>query len=432
MRKALWRLAAGVAIAALLAGCTGTRFEPVEVQGPIGLVQVDDQPQLWALQKQEEIREVRTGTGGRGRSVSSLRKDTYFHFAVQAFDPVTARPLWKQHLVSYHDKEVKPGQVMPGRVIGSSVGGRLLGQADGLVWALVDSDPYGLDARTGEIRFTPEGVRAARPELASLLPSEGRLWSFDGGLVVMLADARMVRLRGPDLQVEAYVARAPAVDGAPLKSNGMPRIVPLRPGVPVVRHVPRGENEWLALYTDVEAQDAINDGFGDHAMFPYSITDERQMARRQFRRIRLAPEQRFDETITRLVAQEPVPESPVLLRGRFVRDPATDQAVVMEDGDLLVWHRTRIDDEGRLALTRFSPELSPRWQVELPITDGGTDLPVLTWRIGDRLVAQGLRQDTVDHTRRRVPHLVSVDLSDGRLVAWDIANERPAEAIASP
>src|SRR5690606_27269213 len=141
-RKRLWRLAAGMAIAALVAGCTGTRFEPVEVQGPIGLVKVEDQPQLWALQHQEEIREVRSGSGGRRRSVSSLRRDTYFHFAVQAFDPVSARPLWKQHLVSYHDKEVKPGQVMPGRVIGSSVGGRLLGQADGLVWALVDSDPY--------------------------------------------------------------------------------------------------------------------------------------------------------------------------------------------------------------------------------------------------------------------------------------------------
>lgn len=421
-----------LALVVLLAGCTSTRFEPVEVQGPMGLVQADGQPQLWALQKQEEIREVRSGTGGRGRSVSSLRKDTYFHFAVQAFDPVTARPLWKRHLVSYHDKEVKPGQLMPGRVIGSSVGGRLLGQADGLVWALVDSDPYGLDASTGEIRFTPEQLRAARPELADLLPTEARMWGFDDGLVVMLADARVLRLKGPDLLPENYAAPAPVAEAAPLKANGSPRIVPLRPPVPVVRHVPRGENEWLALYTDAEAEDAINDRFGDHAMFPYAIKDDGQMARRQFRRMRLAREQRFDETILRLVAQEPLPEGPVLLRGRFVRDPATDQAVVLDNGDLLAWHRTRIDDAGRLALTRFDEGLSPRWQVELPITDGGTDLPVLTWRIGGHLVVQGLRQDEVDHMRRRVPHIASVDLSDGRLAAWDLANERPAEAGASP
>lgn len=416
----------------VVAGCTGTRFEPVEVQGRVGLVDVDAQPQLWVLQKQEEVREVRSGTGGRGRSASTLRRDSYFHFAVQAFDPVTVRPLWKRHLVSYHDTEVKPGQVMPGRVIGSAVSGRLLGQADGLVWALVDSDPYGLDARTGEIRFRPEDVRSARPELADLLPSEARLWGFDDGPVVMLADARVVRLRGATLEVEDYVAPAPAAEEVPLKSNGSPRIVPLRPLVPVVRHVRRADDEWLALYTDAEAADAIDDGFGDHAMFPYSIKDEGLMARRQFRRIRLTNEQRFDETILRLSSQAPLPEAPVLLRGRFVRDPATDQAVVMDNGDLLVWHRTRIDDAGRLVLTRFDAGLAPRWQVEVPITDGGTDLPVSTWRIGDHLVVQGLRQDTVDHTRRRTAQLVSVNLADGRLAAWDLAAESPADASPSP
>jgi len=417
----------GVGLAALLSACSNARFETPQVQGPIGLVQADAGRQLWVLQKQEEVREVRSGTGGRRNSIASLRKDTFFHFDVLAFDPVSVQPLWKQRIVTYRDDEVTPGQVIPSRIIGSAVSGRLLGQDGSLVWLLVDSDPYALDAETGAIVHDSESLQRLRPELAGLLPSEARLWDFDQGPVITLADARVVRLSGHDVQVQDHVPRAAPSPPVPLKANGMPRVVPLRLMTPLVRHKVLSEQAWLALYTDDEAADAVDDTFGDHALFPYSIDDDGPMARRTFRRIRLAPTQRFDEAFLRIVEQAPVPGSPVLLRGRFVRDPATDAPVKLDNEDLLVWHRTRIDDEGRLLLSRFGPDLVVRWQVELPLTDGGADLPVHAWQLDGHLVVHGIAQRVDDQVRIREPHLVSVSLHDGTLSAWNLATDVAAE-----
>lgn len=421
-------IVAAVFLAMVLAGCTNVYLEPPELQGPIGQVQVDAGRQLWVLQKQEEVRQVSVGGGGRSRSTSSLREDHYYHFDVQAFDPATVRPLWKQRITTYFDGEVRPNQRAPSRIIGSAVAGRLLGQDGDLVWLLVDSEAYALDADTGAVVYDPASLLAQRPALADLLPSEARFWGFDQGPVVTLADARVVRLVGRDLQVQDYVPRERPQAPVLVKANGMPLVVPLRPMTPVVRHVVRSENEWLALYTDEEAADAVDDTFGDHAQFPYSIDDAGPMARRSFRRIRLAPAQRFDETFVQIVGQSPVPGSPILLRGRFVRDPATDAPVKLDNDDLLVWHRTRVDDLGRLALTRFGPDLVPRWQVELPLTDGGADLPVLSWHIGDHLLAHGVSQRFDDHVRSRIPHLVSVSLKDGRVSAWDLSAEAESRA----
>lgn len=417
----------GAGLVGLLAACSSTRFEPPQVQGPIGLVQADARRQLWVLQKQEEVREVRSGTGGRRNSIASLRKDTFFHFDVQAFDPENVQPLWKQRIVTYQDDEVTPGQVTPSRIIGSSVSGRLLGQDGSLVWLLVGSAPYALDAETGAIVHDPEGLQRLRPELSGLLPSEARLWAFDQGPVITLADARVVRLSGRDLQVQDHVPAQASPAPVPLKANGTPRVAPLRLMTPLVRHKVMSEHAWLALYTDGEAADAVDDAFGDHALFPYSIDDDGSMARRTFRRIRLAPTQRFDETFLRIVEQVPVPDSPVLLRGRFVRDPATDAPVGLDNEDFLVWHRTRIDDEGRLLLTRFGPDLVARWQTELPLTDGGTDLPVHAWQLDGHLVVHGVAQRVDDEVRIREPHLVSVSLQDGKLSAWNLTAEVAAE-----
>jgi len=277
-----------------------------------------------------------------------------------------------------------------------------------------------LDAATGETVHDPAGLLRLRPELTELMPSEARLWSFDGGPVVTLADARVVRLRGRDLRIQDYAPQAPVQAPIPMNSNGAPRVVPLRLATPIVRHVVVSDAQWLALYTDAEVADALNDTFGDHALYPFTIDDEGPMARRSFRRIHLAPAQRFDESFLQLAEQFPVPGSPVLLRGRFVRDPATDAAVRLDNDDLLVWHRTRIDDRGQLALTRFDPDLATRWQVELPLADGGADLPVATWHLGGQLVVYGVAQSFQDEVRSRVPHLVGVSLKDGRIAAWNL------------
>ncbi|WP_162782070.1 PA2928 family protein [Arenimonas caeni] len=426
------RLGALVLAGLLLAGCNDTVHDELQVQGPIGLVQAGDQQQLWVLHKQRMEHTVRFGGRGRGNSFYT-RRDTYFHFDVQAFDPATVRPVWQQRVVTYSDPELKPGQRTPSRIVGSTVSGRLLGQDADLVWLLVAHLPYALDAATGEIVHDAASIERARPELAGLLPSEARFWGFDEGLVTTLADGRRIRLTGRGLELADYAPRQRAIEPVPMRPDGTLRIVPARPTVPIVRHVPRGANEWLGLYTDKEAADAASDDTGEHARYPYSIADEGPMARRSFRHVRLAPATRWDETFLQVAAVEPVPGSPVLLRGRFVRDAATDAALDPGNGDLLAWHRTRIDDAGRLALSRLGPDLQPRWQLELPFTDGGGELQVLTWRIGQQLVVHGQAQTTQVDARLRVPHLVSVSLDEGRFAAWNLeAGAPPGEPPAFP
>ena len=415
----------GVVLAGLLcAGCTSSHFETPQIQGPAGLVHAGEDRALWVLQKQEEVRQVSVGTGGRNRN-SGWRRDTFFHFDLIAFDPATARPRWKKRLVTYRDEKVKPNQTMPSRVIGSSVSGRLLGQHEDRVWVLIDTDPYALDAATGELAFDAAGLVARQPALADLLPSDERLWTFDRGPVVTLADGRIVRLAGPSAAPEDYVpAPAPAQD-VELKPNGTPRIVPMRFGRPMVREVVLDADTWWALWSPREAEDALADTFGDHARYPYSITDEGAMARRAFHRVTLAPKQSFDETFAHIAAAEPVPGAPVLLRGHFVRDPATGAAMRV-DGDLLAWSMSRVDTAGRKMLHRFGPDLQERWRVELPFSDSPHVQAPVFWPVDGRLLVIGQLQTEVEHRQVFEPYLASVSLADGRHMAWNLARDEAA------
>ena len=411
----------------LLAGCNRSEFETPQIQGHAGLVHVDQDRALWVLQKQEEIRYVSVGTGGRNRN-SGWRRDTLYHFDVIAFDPATVQPRWRKRLVTYRDEQVKPNQTASSRVIGSAVTGRLLGQQDGRVWLLVDTDPYALDAATGEVLLDLDALLARQPGLADLLPSDARLWTFDRAPVVTLADGRTVRLAGDAYAPEDYVPAPPSAPAEELKPNGMPRIVPLRFGAPVVREVVVDENTWWTLWSAKEAEDALQDTFGDHARYPYSITDEGQMARRLFHRVTLAPKQSFDEVFPHVAAAEPVPGSPVLLRGRFVRDPFSGLAMRAGEGDLLAWSLSRVDTAGRVTLHRFGPGFEERWRAELPFSDNSHVSPPLFWPVDGRLLIMGQRLSMVEHRQVTEPTLASVSLEDGRFQAWNLAQEQ-AEAV---
>ena len=123
--------------------------------------------------------------------------------------------------------------------------------------------------------------------------------------------------------------------------------------------------------------------------------------------------------------------SPVLLRGRFVRDPMTGEALSPGDGDLLVWHLDRIDSAGRLQLSRFTADLQPRWQVALPISESGTANPVAFWRVGEHLLVSGTWETSKDEIVSRTPHLASIALDDGAMSAWNLMTDSPpGEATA--
>jgi hypothetical protein len=407
--------------AMLVSGCSKSVFEPPEMQGPAAMVESGGQPRLWLLSKQEEQRMVSVFGGGT-RGTTTFRTDTFFHFNVVAIDPVSTKTVWKQRIATFGDP--KAAGAKPSRVIGSDVDARLLGQDGDVVWLLVGDEPYALDAKDGHVLVDGAGIEAANPALKGLLPSEARLYGFDQGLVFMSADARNFVVRGPNHQAVAYTPAAPQQPEIRLKPNGMPVIVPMRPpmGEVPARQAQLG-GAWLGLYSPKEVEDILDDHSGDSLKYPYTVKDEGASARRSFVRATTTTEQHFEESFERIATLTPVPDAPVFLKGRFFKKPGTDEALLFDQPtSVLVWHSTRMDDAGRLALARVDDSLHVLWRAELPLSEPDVIRHIASWQLPGRIVAIGeLRTQDDGGVQHRDPYLVSVDLASGKLNSRNLA-----------
>lgn len=420
-------VAAGLVWLALLAGCS-SRIGPPEVQGRAAMVNDAGTPRLWVLTKREEERRVSISST---RTSSSSRIAVFYHFDLLALDPETARPLWTRRLLTLGDPDSY--HYGPTRIVGSASGAKFIGQEGRRVWLFADEYLIALDAADGEVLATLETVEQANPALAGLLPRDEKHYGFDQGLVFMAADARQFVLRGDALKAEAYsppAASTPA-DGAGALADRRGPCNPARaPLVMGFGEVParfaRTESGLLGLYTDKERDDAINDQWGDHLCWPDSILKEGDLARRSLWRL-TAEEQTdaYGETFERLTRAEAVDGAPVFLRGRFLKAPGTGEPRAMAaPAGFAVWHVTRIDAEGRLALTRLGADLSVAWTSELPLSDNSLITPVQVWPLGEgRLAIMGDEMKSAEGVRTISPRLVSLDLADGSWQGWDVATE---------
>jgi hypothetical protein len=123
--------------------------------------------------------------------------------------------------------------------------------------------------------------------------------------------------------------------------------------------------------------------------------------------------------------------SPTFLNGRFAKDPQTGNARMLAAPDgVLVWHSTRIDAAGRLALARLDAKLSTLWRAELPLSETDSLRPARTWWLPGHLVVVGelVREDAgVTH---RDPYLVSVDLGHGGMRSVQLGGAGTDEGAA--
>ena len=409
-----------VAALLLLVGCSRSHFEPAEVQGPPALVDDAGKPRLWVLTKQEEVRQVGVGGGG-SRSRMDWRSDTFFHFGVQAFDPLAAQPLWHKRLRTFGDPDAKGAA--PSRVIGSAVGARLLGQDGNIVWLLIGEAPFAVDAADGSIVADADKLQRVNPELKGLLPSEAKHYSFNQGLVVMAADARQFVVRGPGQKAVAYTPPPPpAAPEGRLQANGTREVVPTKPfGENLSRQVTLG-GQWLGLYSEKEAADAGRDDWGRNLRYPYNVIDEGRLSRRTFWRAKVITAERFDDRFERLSELTPIPGAPTFLKGRFKTDPKTGEPLLLSDPEgVLVWHSTRIDDAGRLAMTRLDAALKPVWKAELPLSETDSVRQVATWLVPGQLVVVGQLQTEADGVYRRTLQAATLDLKTGAVRNMDLA-----------
>jgi hypothetical protein len=396
----------------LLAGCSRSHFETPELQGDAAMVAHGGTQRLWVLTKQEEERQVGVGGGGT-RNSTSWRLDTFFHFDVQAFDPVAAKVLWKQRLLTLGDPDA--AGTGPSLVIGSDVDARLLGQDGDLVWLLIGNAPFALHAHDGSIAVDAEALQRINPSLAGLLPSEAKYYGFDRGLVLMAADARQLVIRGSGHLAQPYSPPPPpAAPQGPLMSNGVRELAPLLPlGDVPARHVTL-DGQWLGLYTEKEAANAGDDPWGRNLRWPYNVLNEVKPTRRTFWRAQVITARNFDERYERLSELTPIAGAPTFLNGRFAKQQGSlDARVLANPEGVLVWHSTRIDDAGRLALARLDARLATVWRSELPLSEPGTFNLFATWWLPAHLVVVGNQQYEQDGATRQAPTLVSIDLARG-------------------
>jgi hypothetical protein len=410
------RLILGLLFALLLAACDGgRRLEPPELQGYGALVDDGGQPRLWLLTRQEETRESRNPSR---RGVSS-RKLVLVHFDLHAFDPDTARPLWTRRV---HSFKAQDGLVGP--VVGGTVRGRLLGQDGDRVWLVIGRDPHALAASDGRTLDDAAGIVARHPALEGMLPEDPQRYGFDRGLVFMTADARQHVVRGAEGARSDYVPPQ-----APVKAPSHEDVkVPLRPYGEAPLRLVEFNGRRLGLYSAAEAESAANDRFGRQLAYPYSVLDQGALARRSLWWAEVETVAPFDEPFERLSAMTPVPGSPEFLRGRFASQPGRDLPLVPPgEPGLLVWHNTRIDRAGRLALTRLDAALAPAWTVELPLSDAPAQAHLATrlWALPGRLLAVGELATSEGERVQREVHVVSVDPGTGEFAAWNLQRGAP-------
>ncbi|MEO6227299.1 MAG: PA2928 family protein, partial [Thermomonas sp.] len=301
----------------------------------------------------------------------------------------------------------------------------LLGQDGDVVWLLIGNAPMALSAHDGQVVVDAAVIEQRNPALKGLLPSEAKYYSFDRGLVLMTADARRLVIRGDAFKATDYVPTPAPLPEPDRYANGRERTAPILPYGEVPARQVTLDGQWLGLYTAAEAAEASNDQYGDRLRYPHSVTNEGSKARRTFWRGKIGQVQSFEDKFLRLDALQPIAGAPVFLKGSFVKDPANGDPMLMQAPEgVLVWSITRIDQAGRLALTRLATDLNTMWKSELPLSEEGTGNVVSVWLLPGRLVAMGEEVSDVDGVTRSDQHLVSVDLASGQWQGWDMPGGR--------
>lgn len=412
-----------------VAACETSSFDPPRRDGPVGLVDTANGAQVWVATTQEEERSRHVG--GIGRSVGKWVTDQYMHLRLQAHDPATAQRAWLKTLLVVKDE---------GRGTGEGI--RILGQQGDRVWLWLHDRLLLLSAKDAGVLADRDAFERANPALQGLFPQELAFHAWTGSeLVVTLADGRRVRLDPRTLAASDYaIANEEQFSQAEFMStrwNGGfdTRDFGVRNGMIGGR--------WIGLLSDKEAQDAEHDEWGDKHFSSEEITTEGVTARRTFRVADVEMHKDpYGETYERIASLSPLPTSGTWLQGLMLKaaptpgtpawtqrgkwmKPTPRPPLQLRDPDgVLVLHRTRMDAQGTLALSRVGGDFRETWNSALPIqelTNRWELLPARLLLFGNWNAGPPGASDMHEA-------LLSLDPATGRWSGWDIG----AEAALAP
>lgn len=402
MKRALTFAAVLAVTAFLLWPGLHSHFKPLQRSGPVGLVEASGQKQVWLATRQEEERSRRIG--GRwssGRWVTDHR----YHLAIHAHDPATAAPAWSREL-----------RVVEGD---GSASIRILGQNGDVVWVFVADQLLALSARDGSVVGDRARLEQVNPALRGLFPSELSFYVWIGDAVITLIDGRHVRVQAASFQAEPY-----AIDNEALFRqaqfvsstwNGGYRTADFG-----IRHG-LFDGRWIGMLSEAEAVDAAQDGFGDHYKDSSRIRDAGTGVRRGVVEAEIGRTREFSEgSHPRLLSLSSLSGTSTWLDGRFLKQTGVAAPQQLQHGGVLVLHRTRLDRQGRLALSRLDAAFVETWRTDLPLEE-----LTMRWDAGDRLLLYGGWDEGEPGRSDWSEALLSLDLRDGRLHGWHVGEQRP-------
>ncbi|HEX4665787.1 MAG TPA: PA2928 family protein [Chthoniobacterales bacterium] len=396
---------ASLALAVSLSSCNRSSFRPPEREGPPALVQEAGQPRLWLLLKQEE---QKTRHLGGTRTIGKWVTEIYYHFDLQSHDPATADRFWKKRLLTV--KEEGGGRVAQAR---------LLGQEGEVVWLFLNDGPVAISSRDGSRLADRATIEERNPALRDLIPKDLDFYAYDGGLVLTAADARRFKIRASDYSAQAYTPPNEEyfqqVQFMATRWNGGYHTKDFLARQAMI------DGRWMGLYSEKEAADAGHDEFGDHLARPDVVWDEGSQARRGFWSARIGKTKEFTEgTHDRLFDVARISGAPEFLAaGLLIRQGTREPLRLKEPDGFLVLHRTRLDEEGRPALTRLDDNFQTRWTAKLPFHDLRN-----RYEAPDHLLLYGIVQETVKGVTGTSEHLVALDVRDGRMKSWNVPAEK--------
>lgn len=378
-------------------------LHPPEWQGPAGFVVNASVARLCMVTRQEE---ERFGFDAGGSGLPFLRARSFYHFAVRCHDPLTAQLVSKDALLTLSEAEG-----------GRTAEGRILGQEGDFLWVFLNGEPVAIRIADGRIAASRPLLERHFPRLRDKLPTEPAGYGFDGGLVFMTTTAEPLRLTLGNLQLQPYdVPRDRSAIGGMSQSSGRFKTRDF-----LIRRAASAQ-AWLGLYTEAEASEAARDEFGDKYRDDGSVLDEGPATRRRWWRAEVGRTKEFSEgSHPRLTALNPAAEGQVYLGGGLLKKAGQPVALALAGpAGWLVVHKTRIDAEGRIVLTRVNTSLMQGWSTTLPFAE-------LTnrWELPGRLLLMGQAPALPGRDARPQQFIVSVDLASGRIATWNIGAEAP-------
>ena len=424
-------LAAIVGTFMLLGRGRGSRLGAPTPMGAPVLVRTPTGDALFLVTGQWETQLVNMELSGTGLGRTDL------HVDVWRFDPATMRPVWRRRVLTERD--------------GAMQGIAPLGAHGDVLW-LFARQLLGVRLDDGRLVADAASLERGNGDLRGLLPKESRWYAFDtAGVRMTLTDARVVHVHPEGLR--AWEARA----GAP---------APLPPVAWPASLVPAGTNSfrergmswpgrWLGVMTDAEGA-AFARGSLDSTGGP-PRTDREYHERTRFGPPSLdgyAPSRYrvWSARVTKVSAAppnwpanfpnnwgtrdeysevRPLPESAEFLQAGLLTAnlarTGPDQPIFVRNPDgVLVLHRDRLGDEGRLRLARVNgPAGRTGWDAALPMSalesvapGEGTLVLLGTEKVQVKVRGSRERTEVADLLR-----LVSVDLATGAVRAYDMATE---------